>query len=54
MRQMSEAGIDCHQRDPCGRYFQWVDLEESKGVDCLFLGLLMIIMVAIEIRDSLC
>jgi hypothetical protein len=53
MRQMSETGIDCFQRDSCGLYFQWIGLEESKGVGCLFLGLLMIIMLAIEINKKM-
>jgi len=53
MRQMSHAGIDCHHRDPCRLYFQWIGLEESTGVDCLFLGLLMIIMLAIETNKKM-
>ena len=59
MRQMSEgvlpgSGIDCHQRNPWDRQFLGIGLQESKGVDRLFLHLLMIIMLAIEIGRSLC
>ena len=53
MRQMSEAGIGCHQRDPRSLNFQWIGLYESKGVDCLFLGLSMIIMLAIDTNKKM-
>ena len=63
MRQMSEGVLPgfCKiqvsiaiKGDPRDRQFFRVGRQESKGVDCLFFRILMIIVLAIEIRRSLC